>query len=112
MGQKINPHGFRIGVIKDWDTKWYANKKNFSDYLVEDVMIRRFIKKKLYISGISRIEIDRAANKIKINVNIWRFFTKTLTSLTIELVHSLTATRWSNFTNVIPQTMKPASSMR
>jgi small subunit ribosomal protein S3 len=69
MGQKINPHGFRIGVIKDWDTKWYANKKNFSDYLVEDVMIRKFIKKKLYISGISRIEIDRAANKIKINVN-------------------------------------------
>jgi len=69
MGQKINPHGFRIGVIKDWDTKWYANKKTFSDYLVEDVMIRKFIKKKLYISGISRIEIDRAANKIKINVN-------------------------------------------
>ena len=52
MGQKINPHGFRIGVIKDWDTKWYANKKTFSDYLVEDVKIRKFIKKKLYISGI------------------------------------------------------------
>jgi len=69
MGQKINPHGFRIGIIKDWDTKWYANKKNFSTYLVEDVMIRKFIKKKLYISGISRIEIDRAANKVKINVN-------------------------------------------
>jgi small subunit ribosomal protein S3 len=69
MGQKINPHGFRIGIIKDWDTKWYANKKTFSTYLVEDVMIRKFIKKKLYISGISRIEIDRAANKVKINVN-------------------------------------------
>lgn len=69
MGQKINPHGFRIGVIKDWDTKWYANKKTFSNYLVEDVKIRNFIKKKLYISGISRIEIDRAANKVKINVN-------------------------------------------
>lgn len=69
MGQKVNPHGFRIGVIKDWDTKWYANKKTFSEYLVEDVKIRKFIKKKLYISGISRIEIDRAANKIKINVN-------------------------------------------
>jgi len=69
MGQKINPHGFRIGIIKDWDTKWYANKKNFSTYLIEDVMIRKFIKKKLYISGISRIEIDRAANKVKINVN-------------------------------------------
>jgi len=69
MGQKINPHGFRIGIIKDWDTKWYANKKTFSTYLIEDVMIRKFIKKKLYISGISRIEIDRAANKVKINVN-------------------------------------------
>ena len=69
MGQKVNPHGFRIGVIKDWDTKWYANKKTFSSYLVEDVAIRDFIKKKLYISGISRIEIDRAANKVKINVN-------------------------------------------
>lgn len=69
MGQKVNPHGFRIGIIKDWDTKWYANKKTFSNYLVEDVTIRKFIKKKLYISGISRIEIDRAANKIKINVN-------------------------------------------
>lgn len=69
MGQKVNPHGLRIGIIKDWDTKWYANDKNFSGYLVEDVKIRKFIKKKLYISGISRIEIDRAANKIKINVN-------------------------------------------
>lgn len=69
MGQKINPHGFRIGIIKDWDTKWYANKKNFSTYLIEDVEIRKFIKKKLYISGISRIEIDRAANKVKINVS-------------------------------------------
>ena len=69
MGQKINPHGFRIGIIKDWDTKWYANKKTFSNYLVEDVMIRKFIKNKLFISGISRIEIDRAANKVKINVN-------------------------------------------
>jgi small subunit ribosomal protein S3 len=69
MGQKINPHGLRIGIIKDWDTKWYANKKNFSDLLIEDVKIRKFIKKKLYISGISRIEIERAANKIKLNVN-------------------------------------------
>ncbi|OPX43013.1 30S ribosomal protein S3 [Ruminiclostridium hungatei] len=69
MGQKVNPHGLRIGIIKDWDTKWYANAKTFSSYLVEDVQIRKFIKKKLYISGISRIEIDRAANKVKINVN-------------------------------------------
>ena len=69
MGQKVNPHGLRIGIIKDWDTKWYASKKNFGDLLVEDVKIRNFIKKKLYISGISRIEIERAANKIKVNVH-------------------------------------------
>jgi len=69
MGQKVNPHGLRIGIIKDWDTKWYANDKNFNDYLVEDFKIRKFIKKKLYISGVSRIEIERAANKIKVNVN-------------------------------------------
>lgn len=69
MGQKVNPHGLRIGIIKDWDTKWYANKKNFGDLLVEDVKIRDFVKKKLYIAGISRIEIERAANKIKVNVH-------------------------------------------
>ncbi len=69
MGQKVNPHGLRIGIIKDWDTKWYANDKGFSELLVEDVKIRKFIKKKLYVSGVSRIEIERAANKIKINVN-------------------------------------------
>lgn len=69
MGQKVNPHGLRIGIIKDWDTKWYAGKKNFSDFLVEDFKIRKFIKKKLYSSGISRIEIERAANKVKVNVN-------------------------------------------
>jgi small subunit ribosomal protein S3 len=69
MGQKVNPHGLRIGVIKDWDTKWYANDKNFSEFLIEDVKIRKYIKNRLYASGISRIEIERAANKIKINVN-------------------------------------------
>lgn len=69
MGQKVNPHGLRIGIIKDWDTKWYANSKNFGDQLVEDVKIRKYIKNKLYISGISRIEIERAANKVKININ-------------------------------------------
>lgn len=69
MGQKVNPHGLRIGIIKDWDTKWYANDKTFSDLLIEDVKIRGYIKKRLYISGISRIEIERAANKIKVNVN-------------------------------------------
>ena len=69
MGQKVNPHGLRIGIIKDWDTKWYAGKKNFSDFLVEDFKIREYIKKRLYISGVSRIEIERFANKIRINVN-------------------------------------------
>jgi small subunit ribosomal protein S3 len=69
MGQKVNPHGLRIGIIKDWDTKWYANDKNFSDFLIEDVKIRKYVKKKLYISGISKIEIERAANKIKVNIN-------------------------------------------
>lgn len=69
MGQKVNPHGLRIGIIKDWDTKWYAGNKNFSEFLVEDFKIRKFIKKKLYSSGISRIEIERAANKVKVNVN-------------------------------------------
>jgi len=69
MGQKVNPHGLRIGIIKDWDTKWYANKKNFGELLVEDVKIRQFIKNKLYIAGVSRIEIERAANKIKVNVH-------------------------------------------
>ena len=69
MGQKVNPHGLRIGIIKDWDTKWYAGVKDFSSFLVEDVKLRRFIKEKLYIAGIARIEIERAANKIKINIH-------------------------------------------
>jgi len=69
MGQKVNPHGLRVGIIKDWDTKWYASDKAFGDLLVEDVKIRKYVKKKLYISGISRIEIERAANKIKINIS-------------------------------------------
>ncbi|MGI6778491.1 MAG: 30S ribosomal protein S3 [Acetivibrionales bacterium] len=69
MGQKVNPHGLRIGIIKDWDTKWYASDKEFANLLVEDVRIRDFIKKKLYIAGISRIEIERAANKVKINIH-------------------------------------------
>ena len=56
MGQKVNPHGLRVGVIKDWDTKWYAEKE-FANYLVEDVKIRKFIKNKLYSSGDSKIAI-------------------------------------------------------
>jgi len=69
MGQKVNPHGLRVGVIKDWDSKWYADKKNFADLLIEDDKIRKFVKKKLYTSGISKIVIERAAkDKVKVNV--------------------------------------------
>ncbi len=69
MGQKINPHGLRVGIIKDWDSKWYADKNTFSEYLVEDHKIREYVKKKLYISGISKIEIERAANRIKLSIH-------------------------------------------
>ena len=62
MGQKVNPHGMRVGVIKDWDSKWYADKNTFSDALVEDYNIRKFLKKRLYSAGIAKIEIERAAN--------------------------------------------------
>ena len=67
MGQKVNPHGLRVGIIKDWDTKWYA-EKDFADYLVEDVKIRKFIKKKLYAAGVSKIGIERTAGRVKISV--------------------------------------------
>ncbi len=69
MGQKIHPHGFRVGVIKDWDTRWFASKKAFADFLIEDYKIRQFLKKKLFPAGVSRIEIERAANKITINIH-------------------------------------------
>jgi small subunit ribosomal protein S3 len=68
MGQKVHPHGLRIGIIKDWDAKWYASKKNFADNLIEDMSIRKYIKKKLFVAGVSKIEIERAANKVKVNV--------------------------------------------
>jgi small subunit ribosomal protein S3 len=68
VGQKVHPHGFRVGVIKDWDAKWYADKKSFSDNLIEDIKIRNFIKKRLFSSGISKIELERASKRIKINV--------------------------------------------
>jgi len=68
MGQKVNPHGLRVGIIKDWDSKWYADKKTFNEYLVEDHKIREFVKKKLFISGVSKVEIERAANRIKVTV--------------------------------------------
>ena len=66
MGQKVNPHGLRVGVIKDWDSKWYAEDADFSEFLVEDYNIRKFLKKKLYAAGISKIEIERASDRVKV----------------------------------------------
>ena len=69
MGQKVSPHGLRVGVIKDWDSKWYADKKNFADYLIEDNKVREYVKKKLYVAGVSKVLIERAAeNKIRVIV--------------------------------------------
>lgn len=68
MGQKVHPTGVRVGIIKDWNSKWYADSKNFADYLVEDQKIRKFLKKKLYAAGISKIEIERTAKIVKINL--------------------------------------------
>lgn len=69
MGQKVNPHGLRVGVIKDWDSKWYADKKDFADLLIEDHKIREYVKKKLYAAGIAKVEIERAANRVKISIH-------------------------------------------
>lgn len=71
MGQKVNPIGFRLGVIKTWDSKWYA-EADYAKNLHEDLKIRQFLKKRLYSSGISKIEIERAANKTKINIHAAR----------------------------------------
>ena len=70
MGQKVNPHGLRVGVIKGWDSKWYADEKDFADYLVEDYNIRKILKKKTYAAGVSKIEIERASNKLKITIYV------------------------------------------
>ncbi len=71
MGQKVNPIGFRLGVIKTWDSKWYA-EADYAKLLHEDLAIRKFLKKRLYNSGVSKIEIERAANKTKINIHTAR----------------------------------------
>ena len=68
MGQKVNPHGLRVGVIKDWDSKWYA-EADFADCLVEDYQIRKFLKKKLYSAGVSKIEIERTSDRVKIIIS-------------------------------------------
>ena len=68
MGQKVNPHGLRVGVIKDWDSKWYA-EADFADNLVEDYNIRKFLKKKLYSAGVAKIEIERASDRVKVIIH-------------------------------------------
>lgn len=68
MGQKVHPHGARVGVIMDWSTRWYANKKDFAQYLEDDYRLREMLKTKLNAAGISRIDIERSANKITINL--------------------------------------------
>ena len=69
MGHKVNPHGLRVGVIKGWDAKWYADKKTFADNLVEDNKIREFVKKELFSAGIAKVEIERSAKRIKLNIH-------------------------------------------
>ena len=69
MGQKVNPHGLRVGIIKDWDSRWFANKNAFGDILVEDYKIRNFIKEELKAAGIPKIEIERDALKVKIHIH-------------------------------------------
>ena len=68
MGQKVNPHGLRVGIIKDWDSRWYADGKEFSDNLVEDYKIREFLKKRLFTAGISKIEIERSTDRVRVLV--------------------------------------------
>lgn len=68
MGQKVNPIGFRIGVIKDWEGRWFARKKEYAGLILEDYKIRKFVKKRLFASGVARIEIERAANRVKVTI--------------------------------------------
>ena len=72
MGQKVNPHGLRVGVIKDWDSRWYARPEKVGDLLVEDYNIRKYLKKTLYSAGVAKIEIERDNAKIKINLHVSR----------------------------------------
>ena len=72
MGQKVHPYGFRLGVIKDWNSKWYANKRNYAELLHEDLYFRRVIKERFYQAGVSKIEIERAANRAKITIHTSR----------------------------------------
>ena len=68
MGQKVNPHGLRVGVIKDWDSRWYAREDKVGDLVVEDYNIRKYLKEKLYAAGVAKIEIERVKGMVKINL--------------------------------------------
>ena len=72
MGQKVNPHGLRVGVIKDWDSRWYAREDKVGELVVEDYNIRKFLKNKLYSAGIAKIEIERSSDRVKINIHCSR----------------------------------------
>ena len=72
MGQKVNPHGLRVGVIKDWDSHWYAREDKVGDLVVEDYNIRKYLKNKLYAAGVAKIEIERSNGKVKINIHCSR----------------------------------------
>ena len=72
MGQKVNPHGLRVGVIKDWDSRWFAKDKDFGDLLVEDYNLRKMLKKQLFSAGIPKIEIERDAAKVRVNIHCSR----------------------------------------
>lgn len=69
MGQKVNPHGLRVGIIKDWDSRWFADKKTFGDTLVEDYNLRKTLKKQLYTAGIAKIEIERDGKKVRLHIH-------------------------------------------
>ena len=69
MGQKVNPHGLRVGIIKDWDSRWYAEDHMFGDNLVEDYKIREYLKNKLYSAGVAKLEIEKKANTIKVSIH-------------------------------------------
>ena len=72
MGQKVNPHGLRVGVIKDWDSRWFAKDNAFGDILVEDYQLRKYLKKRLAEAGVPKIEIERDAAKVKISIHCSR----------------------------------------
>ena len=70
MGQKVNPHGLRVGIIKNWDSRWFVKDKDFGDTLVSDYNLRKYLKKTLYAAGVSKIEIERDASRVKVNIHV------------------------------------------